>query len=527
MIISRYADIPARHLKPEILVVGAGAVGIPIAVALARLGRRVTLIEGGTDGPIDVDYTKRNPNVITGLLHNGILSGRAKVLGGTTTLWGGQLVPFGRTDFEGAYPGAPRWPVTYAEIYPWFEAAFRFLKIPPAALEKSRILRELGIDADTFGSSIAISTHLWLKEPDFSRLFRSDLEQLESLAVLVETSARGFEFSPSGAISAVLCQTTDGTQLRVAADQTVLANGTMEISRLLLHAKRSDPLCPFSQNPHIGQHFVDHLHGIVGHLEQPDRKRLQRIFDTARLRGSKYTFKLRASDELLEARGISNCAATLNGSTSVRGLISDTLALLKRVSAGGDSVPLATAIARLWSSARVLLPLAWRYVTSGRSYSFVGKKVFVGIELEQVPTGNSRLFVPESPDGSAAVIGLHWDFDGRELTAARIFLDELRRSLASLGLGKLVLSPNVSKATTLTDLRLHDANHHIGGARMAESPAGGVVDRNLKVFGTTNLYVAGAAAFPSGSFANPTLTAIAFALRLADRLDKIRAGVCR
>ena len=53
---------------------------------------------------------------------------------------------------------------------------------------------------------------------------------------------------------------------------------------------------------------------------------------------------------------------------------------------------------------------------------------------------------------------------------------------------------------------------------MAASAADGVVDLQLKVFGTDNLYVLGAATFPSGSFANPTLTALELSVRLADHL---------
>ena len=61
----------------------------------------------------------------------------------------------------------------------------------------------------------------------------------------------------------------------------------------------------------------------------------------------------------------------------------------------------------------------------------------------------------------------------------------------------------------------------MGGARMAESAEQGVVDSQLKVFGTRNLYVLGAAAFPSGSFANPTLTALALSVRLAEHLQRV------
>jgi choline dehydrogenase-like flavoprotein len=62
-------------------------------------------------------------------------------------------------------------------------------------------------------------------------------------------------------------------------------------------------------------------------------------------------------------------------------------------------------------------------------------------------------------------------------------------------------------------------------ARMANTPAEGVVDRELKVFGTRNLYVAGAAVYPTTGFANPTFTAIALGLRLADAIcaDRVSA----
>jgi choline dehydrogenase-like flavoprotein len=58
----------------------------------------------------------------------------------------------------------------------------------------------------------------------------------------------------------------------------------------------------------------------------------------------------------------------------------------------------------------------------------------------------------------------------------------------------------------------------MGATRMAESPAEGCVDRNLKYHGLDNLYVLSASTFPSCSSANPTLTLSALALRLGDHL---------
>jgi choline dehydrogenase-like flavoprotein len=68
---------------------------------------------------------------------------------------------------------------------------------------------------------------------------------------------------------------------------------------------------------------------------------------------------------------------------------------------------------------------------------------------------------------------------------------------------------------------IRDVYHMMGTTRMATSIASGVVDVNCEVFGFPGVYVAGASVFPTGSFSNPTLTAIALAIRLAEHLKGI------
>ena len=64
---------------------------------------------------------------------------------------------------------------------------------------------------------------------------------------------------------------------------------------------------------------------------------------------------------------------------------------------------------------------------------------------------------------------------------------------------------------TRRPLHGHDAN--------ARRPKKGVVDPQCRVHGIANLYMAGSSVFPTSGFSNPTLTLIALALRLADRLS--------
>ncbi len=60
--------------------------------------------------------------------------------------------------------------------------------------------------------------------------------------------------------------------------------------------------------------------------------------------------------------------------------------------------------------------------------------------------------------------------------------------------------------------------HHIGTARMGTDPASSVVDADCRVHCVDNLFVASSATFPTSSQANPTLTVVALALRLAAHL---------
>jgi choline dehydrogenase-like flavoprotein len=66
--------------------------------------------------------------------------------------------------------------------------------------------------------------------------------------------------------------------------------------------------------------------------------------------------------------------------------------------------------------------------------------------------------------------------------------------------------------------RVGGGDHHVGTTRMSDDPKRGVVDRHCRVHGVANLHVAGSAVFPTTGSANPTLSLVALALRLADRL---------
>jgi len=81
----------------------------------------------------------------------------------------------------------------------------------------------------------------------------------------------------------------------------------------------------------------------------------------------------------------------------------------------------------------------------------------------------------------------------------------------------ITLSQVLGNNYTVRPLRL-SSHHLMGTTRMSALESDGVVDKNLKVYGTKNLYISGASVFPTGGAANPTLTLTALSLRLADHI---------
>jgi choline dehydrogenase-like flavoprotein len=92
--------------------------------------------------------------------------------------------------------------------------------------------------------------------------------------------------------------------------------------------------------------------------------------------------------------------------------------------------------------------------------------------------------------------------------------------LESTGLGTLIWSVPEEERSTQIIAQCYDGHHQIGTTRMSVSPASGVVDSDCRVHGSANLFVASSSVFPTSGEANPTLTALALALRLAALIAK-------
>jgi choline dehydrogenase-like flavoprotein len=149
--------------------------------------------------------------------------------------------------------------------------------------------------------------------------------------------------------------------------------------------------------------------------------------------------------------------------------------------------------------------------------------------VEQAPNPDSRVMLSNEVDPlGLRRISLDWRISELEKRSLRRGQRVVAAELAAAGLGRMNLGedgqseawagpPPGTAPSSGTPFDV--GHHHTGTTRMADDPSAGVVDRHCRVFGVGNLFVAGSSVFPTLGSANPTLTIVAFALRLADHIQ--------
>jgi choline dehydrogenase-like flavoprotein len=152
----------------------------------------------------------------------------------------------------------------------------------------------------------------------------------------------------------------------------------------------------------------------------------------------------------------------------------------------------------------------------GKRWRFDG--FYLEIQVEHAPDPGNRVVLGNDRDPLGRPrAAIHWRWSALDRDSVRRVRGILAEECAGAGVGRIEEPPETLPVVSAVG----GIHHHMGTTRMDASESRGVVDGDGRVHGVPNLFVAGSSVFPTGGYANPTLTIIALAVRLADHLKTL------
>jgi choline dehydrogenase-like flavoprotein len=529
------ADRDRGSETADICIVGAGPVGLALAFKLEKLGLDVTLLEMGADGAAialnagNIEFQNAH--------HAPSLAMSRPGIGGASALWGGRCVAFDDLDFEkrGHVPFSG-WPLPHETLRPYYPEAFSFLNCGPTQTVSEKLCI-----ADASISTEAIER--WSRQPDLGAESARRLNDSRRIR-LVNGRATGIRLDSSGGRVECIRVHRDGEEMHVAARNFVLAGGGLENARLLLSLQRDRSEFGGGSDGPTGRFYQGHLTGYIAllHFEKPAMARqfAFQLDDQGYI--VRRRFQVSTAVQLKER--LLNCVFWLDavsiadpihgsGSLSLVYLFLKALGLYRRLSnglaptsRGAQNINRREHWRNIVTDRRWLIDLfgvlqnmgqrrrnRWRILINPKG------RYLLRYHAEQVPNPESRVFLKangQQPQSDALAVDYRvTDQDLSSVLRSHEILDEwLRRN----GLGRLEYLHDPEERRQAVLNQAFDGYHQIGLSRMAATPAEGVADADCRVHGVANLYLAGSCLFPTGGHANPTLPAVALALRLADHL---------
>lgn len=481
-------------LSSDVAVIGAGPAGLCIADALARAGHEVLLIESGGEG-IDLKRDQCFAAEIAGEPMDAETV-RVRTFGGATALWTGRCGLLDPEDFAPhPFIANSGWPIAPDALDRFVEQAAQIIGLNASPVRRDQRLEQLSA---SFAGDAALCGYRWSFAPTgrdehlhFGDAFWDQTAASSTVRCLLECDCVGLE-GEGGRVSAARLVDRTGRSLRLEARQFVLASGTIESVRLLLLLARTTPSLLAQVQPWLGRGFMQHLRVVAAQVEatpvQADK--LQASFNRFRRPHSNY-----------EEMGIG------------------TLPAWRAEAEAGNVVGYFR-----YHRVRCDPPQRWtekalRYVL-GREPRLYDPRISLVVDAEQAPDPRSQITLSNHLDchGNPRA-RIDWQIGSLERRTVRLFAQQVARWIADAGLGRVMLDPGVIDERLPPDILL-DSLHHLGGARMGRTAADSVVDSDLRVHGTNNLFVCSGAVFPTGGHINPTTILIALAFRLAERLAR-------
>jgi choline dehydrogenase-like flavoprotein len=492
-------------LEADLCIVGAGPAGIALAREFIGEKVRVLLLESGGPEP-EEPIQELNEGAAIGDPYAGLRATRCRAVGGAAHLWntpvdgaaGAKYAPFDPCDFsQRSELPLSGWPFDHSYLRPFYVRAQALCGLGPFAYEGEEWPDEKRPCFTLDGERLTTRVYQFGPGSVFTRAHPRAVSGSDNVALCHHATVCGLELTSSGRqVSAAKCSSLSGRRFRVRAKIFVFAAGAVETARLLLlSGGGADALG--NRHGWVGRCFMEHLrdYALILVPRSPELFARAAFYDAHAERDTMVGGRIALTEQAIRREKLPNASITL----------------LPRFKIW----PAPASAAGRWATR--LRRLAGYNANMGYGWSREPKlerkcdAFQLLVNFEQQPNPENKVVLAAKMDFlGVPQVELHWRWRGEEQEQLERLRAVLASELEAANLGRVEIRAGMKPDP--------NAHHHAGTTRMHADPRHGVVDADGRVHGTDNLYVAGSSVFATAGFANPTLTIVALALRLADHL---------
>lgn len=511
----------------DICVIGAGTAGLALVRELLSSGYSVVVLEsGGTT--VEEETQQLYACTVAGLPHRGYLHGRFRTLGGTSTRWGGQLLPLAALDIDyREWIGAGAWPVTYADLQDYYQRVEQLFGVDEDPYESGARNRwpthGTDFDANQF-------TARYAKWPPFARrnlarLVGKDCADSHSVEVVLHANVTELSLSDDGTrVVLVKARTLEGAAIEVKAKHFVVATGTLETIRLLLASRGVIPGGVGNHSGHLGKNFQDHLSIRAAELFPRSIRNFEHRFAPFFIDGTMRTARLELSANMQRDRKLLSCFGQVLFETPDDSGFAELREGLRRFQARRNPWPSVKGWTNILRDIPNMCRLGAVRVLKQRVAYPDNARFHLQVDVEQCPNSESTVSLGHDRDAlGMPMLTLNWQIKSLEKRTMQEYVQLFRHEWERLDLGHARWNQKLFEEGDRWLEDVVDVYHQTGGTPMSEHPSDGVADAQLRVHGVANLFLASCSVFPSAGSANPTFTLLALTVRLADHLRALLA----
>jgi len=476
-------DIISVNKQYDVCLCGTGPAGVTVARILAKQGKNVAVFEGG-----GLEYTDLSQDLYLGEsvglnYWDSVHLARLRYFGGTSNHWGGRCAFLDNVDFEHRkYYGLPGWPVTKEEVFKFFDPACSVLDISRESFQTPQLIKWEGKNFRLSEKAASPPTRIGNK-------YYAELKASSNIDVYINANLTNINLNKDlDTVTSFEIRNYNNKRYLFLARCYVIALGAIENARLLLNCDKQIPNGIGNQNGMVGRCFMEHFNIEFGRFVSNDLPIWQRDI-----------IELNPSEDMIREWQTGNAVLHFERSYNPESY--------------GRLKEFKQAIRDQVCKSDTLTNLSRNLV----DFDCPGDGVITSM-IEQSPNLKSRVYLGSEKDifGMRRVI-LDWQVNDADYRTIRTLGVEVAKEMARSGVARVQLKDYILDDTKdIIEFGQHA--HQMGTTRMSEDPRFGVVNKNLKIHGFKNIYVAGSSVFPTGGGANPTLSIVMLSERLGNHL---------